>query len=322
MKKLLGILFVLMLLVACGSDTPTETNGSTTQETPTTNGETLIDVFTRDSTSGTREAFHDGIGLDSEALTMDAVETTGNGDMAGQVGRDAVAIGYVSLTTDFEANNLRPVAYNDVEANIENVLDQSYTVSRPFSFVTRAKGDFASDETEEAVAAFIDFLMNSTEGLEAVEAEGGIVDVNNGQPWSDLSANHPVLEGDVSSITINTGGSTSVEKTLQAALEAFEATTGIGFTMNHTGSGDGYKRTLGEEKGGANYADIGFASRTFKEDGSEDIDESAVVGTGYYCLDAVVVVVSQDNTHAPESLTTQQVVSIFDGSTTTWESLQ
>lgn len=315
-KKLLYLLIALLVLVACGTSTPSETGTpSETDNVPA--GDVAINVYTRDSSSGTREAFEGGVNL--EELTVDAVETSGNGDMAQKVGVDEHGIGYVSLTTDFEANNLTPVHFEGVEPNFENVLDQSYTLSRPFSYVTRAADDFSGDVERDVVAAFIDFLNHSTEGLEAVEAAGGIVDLSAAKDWSELSANHPVLDSDVSTVTIRTSGSTSVEKTIQVALEAFQAETGVQFVMNHTGSGDGFKRVLGEEKDSANAADIGFASRTFKTDGSEEV--SAGLAQGYYALDAVVVVVSQDNTNAPESLTADQISKIFGGEIKHWNDL-
>ncbi len=316
MKKILGVLVVLMLLVGCsstGSDQPD------TQQ-PDTDANTVIDVFTRDSSSGTREAFEGGIGLGEGELTVEAVETSGNGDMASKVGADAKGIGYVSLTTDFAANNLKTLSFEGVEPTIENVLNQSYTLSRPFSYTARAADDFENDTVKGVVEAFLDFLNNSTEGLQAVEAQGGIVDLSNATDWSELSANHAVLDEDVSSITIRTAGSTSVEKTLQAALEAFQAETGVQFSMNHTGSGDGYKRVLGEEKDSANGADIGFASRDFKTDGSEEV--SSALENGYYCLDAVVLVVSNDNTSSVQSLTAEQALSVFNGSITNWEDIK
>lgn len=298
MKRLLAMLFVLLVLVGCSTSNPSNENE-------------LINVYTRDATSGTREAFESGIGLEKAELTKDAIEVEGNGPMASKVGTDNNGIGYVSLTTDFEANNLKALSFEGVEATIQNVLDKSYVLARPFSFTTRAAGDFEDDTTEKVVAAFIDFLNNSTEGLEAVEAAGGIVDLEQGKAWSELKANHPVLSEDLSSVSLKTGGSTSVEKTLKAALEAFQADTGVLFVMNHTGSGDGFKRTLGEEKDSANAAHIGFASRGFKSE--EDVTSAMV--SGEYALDAVVVVVNKDNTSLT-NLSKEQVVSIFKGETT------
>ena len=129
---------------------------------------------------------------------------------------------------------------------------------------------------------------------------------------------YPVLQQDNSDITITTAGSTSVEKTLKAALEAFSPLAGnVKFVMNQNGSGDAVPRTLGKEKDGANKADIGFASRAFKEDGSEDIASAMV--SGQYCIDAVVAVVHKDN--PLEDITQAQLKDIFTGKITNWEDL-
>ncbi|MFQ8583767.1 MAG: hypothetical protein ACLSA6_15200 [Holdemania massiliensis] len=133
---------------------------------------------------------------------------------------------------------------------------------------------------------FPGFHANSTEGMLVVEKAGGVVDKTKGTAWAELAAKHPIVNQDNSAISIATCGSTSVEKTLKAALEAFQPMAGnFQFTMNQTGSGDGYKRVLGSEKDGANRADIGFASRAFK---SGDEDTSAAMASGQYCIDAVV----------------------------------
>ena len=160
-------------------------------------------------------------------------------------------------------------------------------------------------------------MMNSKEGREAVYAAGGIVDVEGGQPWDELKDKYPVLEQDNSSREIRTSGSTSVNKTLQAALETFSPLAGgVVITPNQTGSGDGYKRVLGEEKDGPNKADIGFASRAFKDE--EDVADALVSGS--YCLDAVVVVVEASNPIA--DLTKDQLKAIFTGEVTTWEDVK
>ncbi|MEG0661424.1 MAG: substrate-binding domain-containing protein, partial [Anaerorhabdus sp.] len=260
MKKILSLILASMLIAGCSS-APANTEGTATPTAATTGGST-INVYTRDSSSGTREAFQSAIGL--EELTANAIEVSSNGDMATKVGADVNGIGYVSLSTDFEASGLTPLNYEGVTPTVETVLDGTYSMQRPFAYVTRAAGDFGSDEKEQLVAAFIDFITNSTEGMAVVESQHGIVDATKGTPWAELAKNHPIVAQDNSGITLVTAGSTSVSKTLQAALEAFQPMAGnFQFTMNQTGSGDGYKRVLGEEKDGANAADIGFASRNF-----------------------------------------------------------
>lgn len=328
LKKLLSSTVALslsaVLLAACGGNSDSTTAGSTTAGTtaPTTtaggsDNTGKINVWTRDEASGTRGAFEEIVGFEGE-LTVDATETSGNGDMAAKVGADAFGIGYVSLTTAFEDNNLKKVNLDGVEPTEANVLSGDYAVARPFNLVTRAEGDFETDEIEQLTAAFVDYLMNSVEGLEAVFSAGGIVDPDSGTPWDELKANHPIVDQDNSGLTLRTAGSTSVEATLKVALETFQPMAGnFKIAMSHSGSGEGFKTTLGSEKDGTAAAEIGFASRGFKDDGSEDV--SGAMASGTYAMDAVVVVVSQDN--ALTDLTLEQLAAIFKGEISDWSEL-
>lgn len=297
-------------LAACGSSDEGKTAG--------VSGD--IKVYTRDSSSGTREAFEKGVDFEG-SLTKNAIEVSSNDDMAAKVGADKNGIGYTSLSTDFEKNGVSALQYEGVTASSESVLDGSYKLQRPFMYVTRAAGDYGSDDKEQLVQAFLDFMQNSTEGMAIVKKNGGEVDESKAKPWDELSKKYEAVLGkDNSAITITTCGSTSVEKTVKASLEAFSPMAGnFKFTMNQSGSGDAVPRVLGKEKDGPNKGDIGFASRAFKEDGSEDI--SKAMESGQYCIDAVVAVVNKENTDVT-SLTQVQLKSIFTGETLKWEDIK
>ena len=279
-----------------------------------------IKVYTRDSSSGTREAFEKGVDFEG-SLTKNAIEVSSNDDMAAKVGADKNGIGYTSLSTDFEKNGVSALQYEGVTASSESVLDGSYKLQRPFMYVTRAAGDYGSDDKEQLVQAFLDFMQNSTEGMAIVKKNGGEVDESKAKPWDELSKKYEAVLGkDNSANTITTCGSTSVEKTVKASLEAFSPMAGNSkFTMNQSGSGDAVPRVLGKEKDGPNKGDIGFASCAFKEDGSEDI--SKAMESGQYCIDAVVAVVNKENTDVT-SLTQAQLKSIFTGETLKWEDIK
>lgn len=307
MKKLAALLMVFAL-AGCGAASGNDS--SSDQHT-----EGTIKVYTRDASSGTREAFEKA-GDFKDQLTSGAIEVSSNGDMATKVGTDINGIGYASLSTDFAANKVKPLNFEGVAPSESSVLDGTYRMQRPFSFVTRAEGDFGSDEKEQLIVAFLDYLQNSTEGMQVVENAGGVLDVTKGTPWAELKKNHPIVDQDNSAITITTAGSTSVEKTVKAALESFQSEAGqFQFKMNQTGSGDGYKRVLGSEKDGANAADIGFASRAFEAE--EDV--AAGMKSGQYCIDAVVTIVNQEN--QMNDITQAQIKSIFTGETTAWDEL-
>lgn len=299
MKKISIVLLIVLMLSACGKS-----------------ADEGIKVYTRDSASGTREAFESIIGL--EAVSDQSAETTGNGDMATQVGQNKHAIGYVSLSTDFESNNIKAVDYESVAASNETVLNKTYALARPFSYVTRAENTFESKEKEALVKAVIAYLSDSKEGRAVVVSAGGIADVESGTPWDELKKEHPIVNEDNSALTLKTGGSTSVEKTLSKAIESFIPLAGnFKYEPNHTGSGDGFKRTLGTENQGPNAIDIGFASREFKDD--EDVSQGYL--TGVYSLDAVVVVVHKDNDHI-KNLDKDTLVKIFSGEVTSWSDLK
>lgn len=301
MKKMLRLLIVTMLLVACNYgqlDT-----------------ENQIKVYTRDSSSGTRQAFESIIGLNS--ILSESAETSGNGDMAAQVGDNLNAIGYVSLTTDFNANNLKPLLYEGVKASVSSVIAGDYKLSRSFAFVTRAQGDFQSDKHEELVRALLDYMQNSQEGREFILAAGGIVDVKSGESWDKLKIKHPIVNQDNSDLTIKTGGSTSVNKTLSKVIASFIPMAGnFKYEPNHTGSADGYKRTLGSEKDGANMIDIGFASRDFTI--NEDL--STAMLKGIYTKDAIVVVVNKNNIKVND-LNASELKKVFSGFITKWDQI-
>ncbi len=303
MKKIL-VCLSLLLMVGCGS---TKTEATPTPEVKTAS---VINVYTRDSSSGTREAFEKAIGL--KELTKTAIEVSSNGDMVTKVKTDEHGIGYASISTDFEANGVKPLSFEGVKPTKEAVIDGSYGMQRPFSYVTRSAGDYTSKEQEELVVAFIDFMSNSIEGMMIVEHAGGVVNASKGVAWATLAEKHPIVKKDNSAITITTAGSTSVDKTLKAALEAFVPMAGnFKFVMNQTGSSDGYKRVLGGEKDGVNRADIGFASRKFK-DGEEDTTKALL--TGAYCLDAVVAIVNPKNNL--ENLSKDTLSKVYNGEIT------
>lgn len=315
------VVFALSVsMVACQKDgeEPGKTDAPAVDQTggDQPSGDKLgeIHVYTRDSSSGTREGFEGVVGFKGE-LTDKANEVASNGEMANQVGSDTNGIGYVSLVTNFEENHLKPLSFNGVVPTVESTVAGDYTLARPFCYVTRASGTYESTDKEELVKAFLAFINESTEGKEVIAAAGGIVDMNNAKPWDEVKADYPVVDQDNSGIEIVTGGSTSVEKAIKAALEAFQSYAGnFKFSMAQTGSSAGWERTLGPEKDGPNKADIGFASRNFKDE--EPTADAIEAGT--FCQDAIVAVVHADN-HTVDDVSVEQLRAIFTGAVTEWD---
>ncbi len=273
-----------------------------------------IKVYTRDSTSGTREAFFEIIGKkaaakDNSLLAASMSEVTGNGDMIAKVKGDKYGIGYISLSS-LETSGLKGLKVNGVEPTKANVLNGTYAIKRNFNYMIRS--EFATPAEEYLTKAFIAY-MTSVEGLGTIASEGGIVDTTGAKSWNDVKATLSAeikeqLGKDNSAITLKLGGSTSVEKIALALGREFKKVAGnVQVTNNHTGSGDAYKRTQGGDKDSANALHIGFLSREIKLTS----DEPAKSGTyGKLATDAIVVVVNTEN-KVVDNITLELLTKVF-----------
>lgn len=313
MKKILGIIlgiFTAVSLVACGGTTITTTAFDVSKS---------ITVYTRDTTSGTRDAFFNGIGFESAAtdntpLVAGYVEVDGNGSMITAIQNDKYGLGYISLTS-LSASGLVGLDFDGVAATEENVLNGSYELKRPFNYIVREDWTGRSAE-EQIVEAFVAYL-STVDGKATVINHGGIVTIEENDPtWDEIKTQYPICEQDNSSVTIHFGGSTSVQAIAEALSAEFSPKCGNFIAEhNHTGSGDAYKRTQGSEASGANALDIGFASRDFKT------TEPAAEGTtGRICMDAVVMVVNSANS-ALSAITAEQAKSVYEGTISRWSDL-
>lgn len=109
--------------------------------------------------------------------------------------------------------------------------------------------------------------------------------------------------------TVNTDGSSSMEKLIKGLSEAFMAEHS-GVTVNYNGSGSG----AGIEAALTGTADLGLASRPLRE------SEEAEGAVGYVvALDGVAVVVHPDN--PIESLSVEQLARLFRGEVANWSEL-
>jgi len=276
-----------------------------------------ISVFTRDTSSGTRSGFMSGIGFDaaesSDDVLVDGFVIKDNTGILSSVETDEYGIGYVSLAS-YQPEKVKGVAFEGVEPTIDNVVNDSYGLKRPFNFITRLDGDYLSEREEQIVEAFVAYMF--TIDAADIITEEGAVPLESTQSWDDIKADYDVCQLDNSEITISFGGSDSLESIAMALSTAFSPKCGNFIAEhNHTGSSDGYKRTQGEEKDGDNYKSIGFASRPFKES-----EQSGPGSTrAQLAWDAIVVIINKTN--IVDSLTADQLKKIYDGSFTSWEQL-
>jgi phosphate transport system substrate-binding protein len=123
-----------------------------------------IVVVSREDGSGTRTAIEELLSF-KDKLRADATVKEGNGNVQTTVAGNANAIGYVSLT--FVDKTVTAVDVGGVKASVDNVLNKSYVLSRPFLAF------YKEDGTNDATKAFVDFLL-SADGQKIVTQEGGI----------------------------------------------------------------------------------------------------------------------------------------------------
>ncbi len=274
-----------------------------------------ITVYTRDTSSGTRAGFMGGIGFDDAAeddsVLVDGFVIKDNTGILNSVTTDEYGIGYISLAT--LNDDVKGLQFDGVEPNVQNVVNNTYGLKRPFNYVTRAMDDYESDTEKNIVLAFVAF-METTDGADIITNEGA-VPLDSKETWDSIAAEHDVCNQDNSDVVIRFGGSDSIQKIAEALSASFAPKCGDFVPEHdHTGSSDGFKRTQGSEKDGDNYKHIGFASRPFKD------SENGADGTqGQLAWDAIVAIVNLNN--ELDSVTAEDLKNIYSGEITTWDEL-
>lgn len=119
-----------------------------------------IVVVSREEGSGTRDAFQEIVGYESEELLKDATISDGSGAVKTTVAGNKNAIGFASF--EYIDSTVSALNINDVEPTADNVKAGSYKLSRPFILVTK------EDALSENGQKLIDFVL-SAEGQQIVE---------------------------------------------------------------------------------------------------------------------------------------------------------
>lgn len=280
--------------------------------------EQKINIYTRDTTSGTRDGFFTGIGLssakeDNAPLKEGYIEVASNGDMINAIKNDEFGLGYISLSS-LADSGLKGLVYEGVEPTEANVLNGTYKLTRNFNFCIRQ--EYSNDANKQICEAFVAY-MSTTEGKATIKDKGGILETSTSdKSWNTIKSNYTIASADNSNITINVGGSTSVKSIVSALLLEFSSKCGnFKYNYNPTGSGDAYKRTNGSEKNGTNACDLAFASREFKSD--EAMDSTL---KGKMCIDAIVAVVNKDC--KCDKASADQLSKIYTGEIKDWSEVK
>ncbi len=280
-----------------------------------------IKVYTRDTTSGTRDGFFTTIDFkdavaDNTKLVSTYVEAETNGDMINYLKNDKYGIGYISLSS-LADSTLKGLKYEGVIPTEENVNLGTYKLTRNFNYCVRE--EFDNDKERQIVEAFVAYLSTKNAKTTIKQKDGILPEIDSTVPtWDSIKGNYPICNEDNSSITIRFGGSTSCDKIAKALSQEFSLKCGnFKIEHDHTGSGDAYKRTQGSEKDGANKLHIAYASREFKLTS----DEPCAQGTyAKMCVDAIVIAVNSNN--SIDAITKATAKSIYSGEITKWSEIE
>lgn len=276
-----------------------------------------ITVYTRDTTSGTRTGFMEGIDFD-EAASSDSVLVSGyvikdNTGIMTAMKTDEYGIGYVSLSS--VGDEIKALEFEGVAPTVANVVNDTYGLKRPFMWMLRDDGDYESADIEALVKAFVAFLGTS-DAADIINNNGAIAIPSN-VTWDDIKSDHPITQSNNASITIRFGGSDSIQKVAQALTSAFSAKAGnFVAEHDHTGSGDAYKRTQTVGLSDPVSKHVGFASRYFKDSEKVGVETDIM---GQLAWDAIVAIVHKNN--PVTNVTSEQLKKIYDGTFTTWVDL-
>lgn len=308
MKKIFVVLF-LSLIVTLSACAPKEDQFDETKK---------ITVYTRDTTSGTRAGFMEGIGF-ADASANDSLLVSGfvikdNTGIMTSMTTDQFGIGYVSLSS--VNDTVKGLSFEGVSPTLANVINDTYGLKRPFMWMTRDAGDYSDDTVEALVNAFIAFL--GTTDAQDIINNNGAIGLPATQSWDDIKSNHPVTQQDNTGVVVRFGGSDSIQKVAEALTNSFVSKAG-NFTAehDHTGSGDAYKRTQDPSiKDTSVGKDVGFSSRYFKDNEKVGVEASNM---GQLAWDAIVAIVHKDNPIT--NVTADDLKKIYEGTFTTWSQL-
>ncbi len=285
MKKLTLVLLVLSLMVgvfaSCGKQSA------------------QITVVTREEGSGTRSAFVELIGVmvekdgeEVDGITKAAVQQKSTSTVRTTVAGDKNAIGYISLGA--LDDSVKAIQVDGVEATVDNILNGQYKVARPFNIVTKGEAD------EGLEADFIRFIM-SADGQKILTDEGYISADTNAVAYVKNE------EGFTGKLTI--GGSTSVGPVMLKLTEAYgKLYPEVEFDVQQNGSSTGISDAVNGN------VDIGMASREVKD---SELAEGLISTT--IARDGIAVIVNLEST--VESLTAEQIKSIYLGEITSWDEI-
>lgn len=295
---ILSIACVAGSLIGCGGSS--NSGSSASSNSSAVSGQSAlkkITVVSREDGSGTRGAFIELFGIEEkdasgkkiDNTTEDANITNSTEVMMQTVAGNPAAIGYTSLGA--LNSSVKALKVDGAEATVANVKSGSYKVTRPFNIATK-------ESVSEAATDFINFIL-SAEGQKVVEDKGYISEGNKGAFKSNGASGKVVV-----------GGSSSVTPVMEKLIEAYKkVNANVTIELQQSDS------TTGMTQAGDGTVDIGMASRELK-----DSEKSKGLKGTKIAIDGIAVIVNKDN--SLDSITSEQVKSIFTGKVTDWSQVK
>ncbi len=280
MKKIISIVAAVALMAALFAGCA----GSNTSK---------INVITREDGSGTRSAFIELFGIESENENGDKMDNTvitaettnSTSVMITSVASDPNAIGYISMGSLGE--DVKPVMIDGAAPTVENVENGTYKVCRPFNIAVM-------DGISQTAQDFIDFIM-SEEGQRVV-SENGYIPQGTGGAYS----------GSAPAGTVTVAGSSSVTPVMEKLKEAYQKVNpNAQIVVQQNDSTTGVTSAID------GICDIAMVSRELKES-----ELSAGLSPTTIAIDGIAVIVNPDN--PVDSLTSEEVKAIYTGEKTEW----
>ncbi|MCD8380120.1 MAG: substrate-binding domain-containing protein [Lachnospiraceae bacterium] len=285
----LGSLFTAALLLggcSAGSTTPAPVDGLDTLG--------AVQVISREDGSGTRSAFAGLVGFDTstdgtkeddttdDAIIMDSTEA-----VIAAVADHSAAIGYISMGAATNSADIKILAVDGIEATTENVQDNSYSLSRPFSLAWSGKlNDLEQD--------FLTYVLGSGQAIV-------------GQSYVAVNSSSTFLSGQYEG-TITIHGSTSAAPLLAELAEAYmeinpHAIIEVTASDSTTGLNDAMQGAC----------DFAMSSRALKDYEQELLDYEVIA------QDGIAVIVNSLNPLT--DITTEELNDIFTGSINDWAAI-
>lgn len=142
---------------------------TTWNEVDTSLPEETINVYIRDLSGGAYEVFQTAVMGDSE-VTASATQSASMTELATNIANDQWGIGYAGFGAYQKVNAdgevLKAMKVDGIEASVENIVSDTYTIQRPVMFVT---GQVLTASEQ----AFVDYVFSQV-GYDVTEANGYI----------------------------------------------------------------------------------------------------------------------------------------------------